>query len=697
MKRLTIALMVLAVLAAFSAPAYAAAPETQQALAYQIIIKLAPNTTLTGDARAQGLGTGPLGLALRAVGATQAEDIGGSTYRVRFSAATPVDVIASRLSAVPGVIYAQPNYERTMLRSTNDPMLGQQWHLDTIQAPAAWDVTVGEGMTVALLDTGVSFSHPDLKDRVRGGYDLVNDDPDPDDDEGHGTHVGGIVAADGDNGEGVAGVCWRCTLLPIKVLGARGRGDDATVAHGIRLAVDQGARVIGMSLGGPEDTQALRDAVDYATSRNVLIVAASGNDGTRGTSASYPAAYPSVMAVSATDRQDNVTWFSTTGDFVDIAAPGSNILSTFWSKDRGNTYVSASGTSEATPLVVGAAALVLSLRPELTAPQMAQILEATADDIDAPGVDPQSGHGRLNVARAVQLASAPDALSRSVIQGQVSGTAPDQITVALSTGQETRPDGNGNYRFEALPAGTYTVTARLPDGTQTAQQVFVSGTSISVATINLSFGGAPAGAASAAGAFAPVAQPSDPSVAFFAETGHTLRGTFRSYWQSNGGLAVFGMPLSEELTERGSDGRDYTVQYFERNRFELHPESAPPYNVQLGRLGDDILKLNGRDWFSFAKGGEQPGCRYFAETGHSLCGAFLEYWSSHGLELDGRRGKTAAESLALFGMPLSEPQLETFPDGRSYVVQWFERVRMEDHGADGVLLGLLGREVVEKR
>lgn len=691
MKLLAVVLAAFIAFGSLNASAYATAtPATSARSSNEFIIRLLPELAITRDAIASGPAAGPLQAALRAAGATQVTLIGDTTYRVAFQSALDSAATVARLAHLPGVVYAEPNYERELLRSTNDPLAAQQWHLGRIQANSAWDTTVGEGVTVALLDTGISPSHPDLQGRIAGGYDLFNNDPDPRDDEGHGTHVAGVVAANGDNGEGVVGVCWRCTVLPIKVLGPRGRGSDATIATGIRLAVDQGARVIGMSLGGPEESRVLRDAVDYAVSRNVLLIAASGNDGTSGTTLNYPAAFPNVLAVSATDSRDQVTQFSTTGDFVDIAGPGTNILSTFWSPQSGDTYATASGTSEATPIVVGVAALVLSLRPDFTAPQLAEVLEASADDIGEPGRDSRSGYGRVNAARAVELARAPDVLSRSRIEGQVSGVTPDQVTVTLSSGQQTKPDGNGFYRFDKLPTGTYTVSASTPDGQQVAQQVFVSGTQISVAMVALSFGG-PAGAA-----FNPVAPTNEPGVTFFPETSHTLRGEFRAYWQRQGGLPVFGFPISEEVRERGDDGREYSVQYFERNRFELHPENAAPYNVQLGRLGDTILRKTGRDWYSFPKGGEQPDCRFFADTGHSLCGAFLRAWSASGLELDGKRGKTAAESLALFGLPISEPQLETFPNGRSYVVQWFERARFEDHGPDGVLLGLLGRELVGK-
>lgn len=177
----------------------------------------------------------------------------------------------------------------------------------------------------------------------------------------------------------------------------------------------------------------------------------------------------------------------------------------------------------------------------------------------------------------------------------------------------------------------------------------------------------------------------------FAETGHTLQGRFLEYWESNGGLAVFGFPISAQ-------GGTPTSQVFERTRLEYHPQNAAPYDVLLGRLGAEALEAQGRDWRSFPTvESAPPDCLYFAETGHSLCGAFKAYWESHGLEFDGKPGTSYAESLALFGLPLSEPQMETNADGATVLTQWFERTRFEYHpnnpAAYQVLLGRLGAEV----
>jgi len=174
--------------------------------------------------------------------------------------------------------------------------------------------------------------------------------------------------------------------------------------------------------------------------------------------------------------------------------------------------------------------------------------------------------------------------------------------------------------------------------------------------------------------------------------GDCIEGRFRDYWEQHGGLPVFGYPISAAAEQQTGEGT-FPTQWFERNRFELHAENAAPYDVLLGRLGDDRLRQLGRDWQSFPKASPSDA-HYFAETGHAIAhGPFWQYWSSHGLEFDGQAGFSAAESLALFGLPLSEPAMETNAAGDTVLTQWFERARFEDHRAKGVLLGLLGNEV----
>jgi hypothetical protein len=178
----------------------------------------------------------------------------------------------------------------------------------------------------------------------------------------------------------------------------------------------------------------------------------------------------------------------------------------------------------------------------------------------------------------------------------------------------------------------------------------------------------------------------------FPETGLCIEGRIREFWEQNGGLPVFGFPIAPQHAEQ-VEGRSLQVQLFERNRLELHPENARPYDVLLGRLGVDRLNQQGRDWTTLPQSAPKTGCRFFAETGHNVCEPFLSYWRGHGLEFDGRAGKSAAENLALFGLPLSDEQPEIIA-GQVYTVQWFERARFELHPENApphnVLLGLLG-------
>ena len=192
------------------------------------------------------------------------------------------------------------------------------------------------------------------------------------------------------------------------------------------------------------------------------------------------------------------------------------------------------------------------------------------------------------------------------------------------------------------------------------------------------------------------AKPTQAAQRCFTETGFCIDGRFREFWEQNGGLPVFGFPIGgeEQITV---DGKTVTSQRFERNRLEYHPNNARPYDVLLGRLGADRITQQGRDWFTFAKSGDTGGCRVFAETGHAVCGDILKAWRANGLQIDGKKAVSEAESLALFGMPLSGLMTETLSDGKQYQVQWFERARFELHPQNpapyNVLLGLLGNEV----
>lgn len=314
-------------------------------------------------------------------------------------AGSTVEETLAQLRRDSNVIYAEPDYiyHATEIQSqavTNDPMREQLWGLAKIQAPQAWDATAGDAtVTVAVVDTGVDYDHEDLAGQVIKGYDFGNNDNDPKDDQGHGTHVAGTIAALGDNGKGVVGVAYKTRILAIKVLGSDGSGSTSAIAQGILKAQAMGARVINLSLGGPEESSVLKDAVDQVTAKGVLCVVASGNDSK--SSPNYPAAYANALSVGATDQSDKRTSFSNYASSVDIAAPGLDILSSTEGR-----YKKLSGTSMASPHVAGAAALLLSKYPSLTPQQLRDALTNSGESVSGFS----GGIKRLNVARALALA-----------------------------------------------------------------------------------------------------------------------------------------------------------------------------------------------------------------------------------------------------------------------------------------------------
>jgi subtilisin family serine protease len=281
----------------------------------------------------------------------------------------------------------------------NDADWSAQWGLRRVGMPKAWDRVRGSAnVVVAVLDTGVAVSHPDLRDAILPGYNLIDPAKAPIDDNGHGTAVAGIIAARSNNYEGIAGVCWACSILPIKVLGADGVGDTALAAAGIVRAADAGARIISMSLGGPAGDRTLDDAIAYAVGKGTLVIAAAGNNGT--STRFYPAANPNVISVAGTDDTDHLYSWSNFGSWVQIAAPGCNAAPSL-----SGGYIVFCGTSSATPVVAGVAALLLSVEP--TASRV-QISDAIAGAVTSIG-DVVS-RGRIDAPGALALlapASAP--------------------------------------------------------------------------------------------------------------------------------------------------------------------------------------------------------------------------------------------------------------------------------------------------
>ncbi len=640
----------------------------------------------------------------------------GDQRTYRFSFASDEDLAARRAALLrdPRVAFAEPNYYLSIQSvespevmpigplKPNDEQYKQQWAMPKIGADVTWNtLTTGGPIVVAVLDTGASSTHPELKERLKPGRGFINDDPSTADDNGHGTFTAGLIAASGNNSIGIAGMSWGALIMPIKILDKDGLGTVANFAQGILYAVEQGAQIVNVSAGIPVPSAAMETAVSYATGKGVIVVAASGNkaDGVP----NYPAAYPNVIAVSASTKDDKVADFSSFGSYVWVAAPGKDIFGTYY-KD-GDTYAQLSGTSASTPFVSGTIALMLSQRGTLTPKAIREILKATAVDIEAEGFDPKAGYGRLDTLHAVILAST---FTPTLTEVSVTPTEPKNAESLIFFARGFEPNEpvtiwligeDGSYRYfstlrwpqayanlvgdlrfvigptEPLSIGKQTVTAYGETSQRVASTTFTVKQSVNTK------------------AFERVSSPAITSdtIAYFPQTGHTLGNTFLRYWQNHGGLAIFGFPISEEFTEVSPvDGKPYTVQYFERNRFEYHPEFAgTDFEVLLGLLGSDVTK--GRKFDPVLTPFESTETRaYFPQTKHTLGAPFLSYWRDHG-------------GLAVFGFPISEPIQEISPtDGKTYTVQYFERNRFEYHPENAnpdfqVLLGLLGVQIARSQ
>ncbi|HZG55878.1 S8 family peptidase [Paenibacillus sp.] len=336
------------------------------------------------------------------------------------------------------VVYAEPHYmyvtngaaEPAAELVPNDELYRRyQWNLPIIGTPAGWSFSKGaEEVIVAVIDTGVTLGHPDLAGHLVEGYNVVAPDRPPDDDVGHGTHVAGVVSALTDNGQGVAGMTWYNKVMPVKVLDSTGMGSTYSVAEGIVWATDHGAKVINLSLGNYASAEFLHDAIRYAYDRDVVLIAATGNDNTD--QPGFPAAYPEVFAVSATNQAKERASFSNYGDYIDVVAPGENIASTYTE----NQYAALSGTSMASPHVAALAALIRSVNPELKNTEVYDVMRRSAVDLGPAGRDPYFGYGQIDVARALQLAS---------------GKAPQE---AAADGEAERTVGGGSFLERLLHA-----------------------------------------------------------------------------------------------------------------------------------------------------------------------------------------------------------------------------------------------------
>lgn len=294
------------------------------------------------------------------------------------------------LGGISAIEYAEPDFEASAFQIPNDPYYPSQWSLPKIETPGAWDKISGAGVDIAVVDTGIDSSHEDVGIKViqRANFTDEGDG----DFNGHGTHVAGIAAAVTNNSLGIAGLGADSNLFSAKALDKDGSGYYSWVANAITWSADNGAEVINLSLGGSFSSRTLQDAVKYAWNKGSVIAAAAGNNGN--SRRTYPAYYSETIAVAATDQNDVKPKWSSYGSWVDVAAPGVSILSSY----KGG-YESLSGTSMSTPHVAGLAALVKSLNPSWTNQQVRDKIESSADKINKTGS--YWSKGRINACKAV--------------------------------------------------------------------------------------------------------------------------------------------------------------------------------------------------------------------------------------------------------------------------------------------------------
>ena len=434
------ATVLVALLAAFGQPALAApaSPATPPAGAHLLVRFSDDATDLDRDSAVRSVG-GWVDATLPQIGVTrvavgQGPDDGPG--------------LAAYLATIPHVAFAEIDPIVHLSFAPNDPLYGNdpyvglgQWGIRKASVDQAWDKVRGSAsVTVATLDTGADVTHPDLQGVLVPGTYLVSQPSAAcsplmkNDDSSHGTHVAGIIGAAGNNAAGIAGVAFGVKVMPVKVLDCTGTGDMSDVASGLLWAVDHGAKIVNISLGSPFSSATLHNAITYAVNHNVLIVGAAGNCGTlidpctTLNQPDYPAAYPEVLAVGATDMDDGVSFFSTRNSTVDVAAPGRRIVSTmptyatYLSTHSTTTlnYGQLSGTSQAAPFISGVAALIWSNEPTLTAQQVFQRIEATADQLEgsAGTRNDAYGYGRVNALRAVTAAATKPASTPPVVGGQ---------------------------------------------------------------------------------------------------------------------------------------------------------------------------------------------------------------------------------------------------------------------------------------
>lgn len=425
-------------------------------------------------------GIGPVGRAalFRDHGASFVEDIGRNARVVRIRVSAPLlEALKRRMERRHEVKFIEKNYVFEPAMLPNDLQYANQWHLPKILSPQAWDLTQGApGAVIAILDSGIDATHPDFAGKLLTGYNTYSNSIDTSDQFGHGTEVAGVAGALTNNSVGIAGVAGNAPMMPIRVTDATGRATSASIANGIVWAADHGARIVNLSFNGIAGNATIRASAEYAYNHGTLVVAASGNCGCLDPTPENPY----ILSVSATDETDNVAYFSSTGAFVDLSAPGTNISTTAMF----GLYAADSGTSLASPIVAGVAALMFSANPALTPGLVTQLLESTAFGLGAGISDPGFGHGRVDAFAAVSAAAGyvapPDTTNPTVAMttpangSSVAGTAVVDVSANDNVGVvkvDLYVDGAFFVTDTVSPYSFFWDTTVLPNGSHTLRAV----------------------------------------------------------------------------------------------------------------------------------------------------------------------------------------------------------------------------------
>lgn len=558
----------------------------------------------------------------------------------------------ARLLADPRVAYVEPNYRMHMQQVPNDPAYSREYWTHNINLESAWDITTGSpNVIVAVIDAGVYSDHPDLAGRLLPGMNFLDNSADTTDDSAsqHGTIVTLLAAARGNDGVGQAGVAWNVKILPIKVINSDGDGNSSVVANGIHWAVDHGATVINLSLGGPDFSQSVSREIGYARAKNVTVVAAAGNAPNE---RDFPADDPNVITVGASDQNSNYADFTSVVNKVDLAAPGVKIP--IYLPEKSADLSEHSGTSFSAPIVTGLIALMQSVRPGLRQEDALSLLKATARDIGTPGPDAQSGAGLIDALRALQALQAnatptgpPYAATYNQYDGPVlSGAAKrgfiwgPQVNASQTEPYVEAPGGQrqvwyfdkGRLELTNPQSGQITsgllvtelVTGQVQTGdgareTRSPAAVAVAGdanapNAITYATLNTVRTAAPRAIGS------PITEQLRPdgsrgpatgidtsgvtSVQLIPQTNHTIASVFWDYLNSTGltiqngqpvngrlfdpTFFVVGLPITEAywtIATVGGVQKPVLVQAFERRVLTYTPSNPDPFKVEMGNVG----------------------------------------------------------------------------------------------------------------